>query len=144
MNIELNKLFEKNFLVEKQHSAKNMKSGDLEVLATPSLVAFMEEASKEYLNTFLEDGYGSVGINININHIAPTLIGKTILVKGCIKEIIREKIIIFSSILPCLYLLYNLKIYMKHDFFMLHIIIHLFRLLHFFQFSSYSIYFIDI
>ncbi|AXI27078.1 MULTISPECIES: thioesterase family protein [Gemella] len=96
MNIELNKLFEKNFLVEKQHSAKNMKSGDLEVLATPSLVAFMEEASKEYLNTFLEDGYGSVGINININHIAPTLIGKTILVKGCIKEIIREKIIIFS------------------------------------------------
>ncbi|ERK59616.1 hypothetical protein HMPREF1983_00448 [Gemella bergeri ATCC 700627] len=96
MNIKLNKLFEKNFLVEKQHSAKNMKSGDLEVLATPSLVAFMEQVSKEYLNTFLEDGCGSVGINININHIAPTLIGKTVLVKGCVKEIIKEKIIIFS------------------------------------------------
>ena len=96
MNIEINKEFNKTYLVKENNTAKNMGSGDLDVLATPSLVAFMENAAKEYLNTFLPEALGSVGSNININHIAPTLVGKEITVQGKITEIIKEKIIIFS------------------------------------------------
>lgn len=96
MNIEINKEFNKTYLVQENNTAKNMGSGDLDVLATPSLVAFMENAAKEYLNTFLPEELGSVGSNININHIAPTLVGKEITVQGKITEIIKEKIIIFS------------------------------------------------
>ena len=96
MNIEINKEFKKTYLVQESNTAKNMGSGDLEVFATPSLVAFMENAAKEYLNTFLPEELGSVGSNININHIAPTLVGKEITVQGKITEIIKEKIIIFS------------------------------------------------
>ncbi|WP_448904708.1 thioesterase family protein [Gemella sp.] len=96
MNIEINKEFNKTYLVKENNTAKNMGSGDLDVLATPSLVAFMENAAKEYLNTFLPEELGSVGSNININHIAPTLVGKEIKVQGKITEIIKEKIIIFS------------------------------------------------
>ena len=96
MNIEINKEFKQNYLVQNNNTAKYMGSGDLEVLATPSLVAFMENAAKNYLNIFLTDELGSVGSNININHLAPTLIGKEITVQGKITEIIKEKIIIFS------------------------------------------------
>ena len=96
MNIEINKEFKQNYLVQDNNTAKFMGSGDLVVLATPSLVAFMENAAKEYLNTFLPEELGSVGSNININHIAPTLVGKEITVQGKITEIIKEKIIIFS------------------------------------------------
>ena len=96
MNIEINKEFNKTYLVKENNTAKNMGSGDLDVLATPSLVAFMENTAKEYLNTFLPEELGSVGSNININHIAPTLVGKEITVQGKITEIIKEKIIIFS------------------------------------------------
>ncbi|MGX7078904.1 thioesterase family protein [Gemella parahaemolysans] len=96
MNIEINKEFKENYLVQENNTAKNMGSGDLDVLATPSLVAFMENAAKNYLNIFLTDELGSVGSNININHLAPTLIGKEITVQGKITEIIKEKIIIFS------------------------------------------------
>ena len=96
MNIEINKEFNKTYLVKENNTAKNMGSGDLDVLATPSLVAFMENAAKEYLNTFLPKELGSVGSNININHLAPTLVGKEITVQGKITEIIKEKIIIFS------------------------------------------------
>ena len=96
MNIEINKEFKQNYLVQNNNTAKFMGSGDLEVLATPSLVAFMENAAKNYLNTFLSDELGSVGSNININHLAPTLVGKKITVHGKITEIIKEKIIIFS------------------------------------------------
>ena len=96
MNIEINKEFKENYLVQENNTAKNMGSGDLDVLATPSLVAFMENAAKNYLNIFLTDELGSVGSNININHLAPTLVGKEITVQGKITEIIKEKIIIFS------------------------------------------------
>ena len=96
INIEINKEFKKTYLVQENNTAISMGSGDLEVFATPSLVAFMENAAKEYLNTFLPEELGSVGSNININHIAPTLVGKEITVQGKITEIIKEKIIIFS------------------------------------------------
>ena len=96
MNIELNEIFEEKYLVSDENSAKNMGSGDLEVLATPSLVAFMENAAKNHLNTFLTADYGSVGSNININHVSPTLIGKKITIKGKITQVIKDKIIIFS------------------------------------------------
>ena len=96
MNIEINTEFKQNYTVVENNTAKNMGSGDLDVLATPSLVAFMENAAKEYLNTFLPEELGSVGSNININHLAPTLVGKEITVQGKITEIIKEKIIIFS------------------------------------------------
>ena len=96
MNIQLDKVFEESYVVKNENSAENMGSGDLAVLSTPSLVAFMENAAKNYLNKFLPEELGSVGSNININHIAPTLIGKSITVRGKITEVIKEKKIKFS------------------------------------------------
>lgn len=96
MNIELNKQFSQQYTVTENNTAKFMGSGDLDVLATPSLVAFMENAAKNYLNSFLTEDLGSVGSNININHIAPTLVGKKIIITGKITQVIKDKIIIFS------------------------------------------------
>ena len=96
MNIEVNKVFEGKYTILEENSAKNMGSGDLDVLSTPSLVAFMENAAKIYLNNFLPQELGSVGSNININHLAPTLIGNTITITGKVTEIIKDKIINFS------------------------------------------------
>ena len=95
MNIELNKTFEENFVVCTKDSAKEMGSGDLLILSTPSLVAFMEESCKNYLNTFLEDGFGSVGSNINIDHLLPTALEKTVTIKGSVAEVIKDKIVKF-------------------------------------------------
>ena len=96
MNIQLDKVFEESYVIKNENSAENMGSGDLAVLSTPSLVAFMENAAKNYLNKFLPEEMGSVGSNININHIAPTLIGNSITVRGKMTEVIKEKIIKFS------------------------------------------------
>lgn len=96
MNIKLNQNFEKIFTANINNSAKFIGSGDLEVLATPSLVAFFEIAANEYLKNFLTNGNGSVGSNININHLAPSKIGSTIIVKGIIENVIDEKAVIFK------------------------------------------------
>lgn len=85
----------KEFLVLDKHSAKNMGSGDLDVLSTPMLVAFMEESSKELLNKYLSKEQGSVGSNININHISPTKIGEKITVHTKIIENKNDKFIKF-------------------------------------------------
>ena len=96
MKIQINKQFKQNYVVSEYNTAKYMGSGDLNVLATPSLVSFMENAAKTFLNSFLTKDLGSVGSNININHIAPTLVNKEITILGEITEIIKDKIIIFN------------------------------------------------
>lgn len=96
--MEINKKLTKQFIVKKEHSAKNIGSGDLEVLATPMLVAYMEETARDLLNETLSKELGSVGSNINIDHLAPSKIGTTIEITATITEIIKEKIIKLSIV----------------------------------------------
>ncbi len=50
-------------------------SGDVPVLATPRLVALLEEASLDALAGRLDDGQTTVGMRIQIDHLAPTGVG---------------------------------------------------------------------
>ncbi len=60
------KLIEIERIVEEKHLAVNMKSGSLEVLATPQMIAWMEEAACLCLE--LEEGYTSVGTLMQVSH----------------------------------------------------------------------------
>ncbi len=64
-----------SFIVEKQHSAIFMGSGTRNVLATPALVAFLEAASQEALNAYLEENYQTVGTYLELSHHGATPIG---------------------------------------------------------------------
>lgn len=48
-------MFKKDFHVKVEHSAREMGSGDLDVLSTPSLIAFMEFTAKEAVHDRLTD-----------------------------------------------------------------------------------------
>lgn len=91
-----NKKYEKNFIVKKEHIAKYVGSGDLEVLSTPMLVAYMEESCNIFLNNYLEENYGSVGSNININHLSPSKINSKIKIVIEITDIKKEKFVYFD------------------------------------------------
>ncbi len=56
--------------VEAQNLAMVMGSGDLPVLATPQMIAWMEEASCNIAET--KEGYTTVGISMNVTHDAPS------------------------------------------------------------------------
>lgn len=56
--------------VEAENLAMVMKSGDLPVLATPQMIAWMEEASCKIAQT--KEGYTTVGISMNVSHDAPS------------------------------------------------------------------------
>ena len=65
-------------IVTQQQSACLMGSGALDVLATPAMIALMENAAMNAIQKALPDGCGSVGIAINVSHTRATAIGKII------------------------------------------------------------------
>lgn len=89
-------MLEKVFLVENKHSAIQMGSGDLEVLSTPSMIAFMENVAKELVEVKLEPGETTVGIDLNVEHLKATAIGKKVRVQANLTE--QKKSILFYEI----------------------------------------------
>lgn len=65
----------KEITVTKELTAISVGSGDLEVYATPAMIALMEGTASESVKAELEEGQGSVGTSIAIKHFAATPIG---------------------------------------------------------------------
>ena len=63
-------------IVEKQNLASVMKSGSLDVLATPQMIAWMEEAACLCLE--LDPGSTSVGTLMNVSHDMASPLGAEI------------------------------------------------------------------
>jgi predicted thioesterase len=61
--------------VEERHSASHVGSGSVKVLATPWMIAFMENTARKMMGDVLPEGYSSVGIRVDVRHLAPTPVG---------------------------------------------------------------------
>lgn len=59
-------------------TAQSMGSGSLPVFATPALIALMESAASAALKSSLPPDQTSVGISVNIRHLAATALAKTV------------------------------------------------------------------
>lgn len=64
--------------VAEQHLARSVGSGDLAVLATPMMVALMENAAMLCAGTELAEGETTVGSHIDVSHMKPTPLGATV------------------------------------------------------------------
>jgi len=65
-------------IVTDEVTASKMKSGSLAVLATPYMVALMEQAAAELCEKFTQEGISTVGTALNIKHFAPTPVGSEV------------------------------------------------------------------
>lgn len=80
-------------VVNESNIAKTLRSGELKVYATPAMVALMEEAAYKSIQDELEEGKGSVGILMNIKHLASTPIGMEVIAKSELIEIDRKRMV---------------------------------------------------
>jgi enoyl-CoA hydratase/carnithine racemase/predicted thioesterase len=48
------------------------------VFSTPAMILLMERAARETLRPFLEDGEESVGVEVHVEHVAPSVPGATV------------------------------------------------------------------
>lgn len=62
-------------------SAAHLGSGTVGVYATPAMVALIEQTCQKLVQPLLPDGQTTVGIGMQIRHLAPTPIGSTVRVK---------------------------------------------------------------
>lgn len=76
-NIECNYTFK----VGEEHTAKHIGSGTVEVLSTPSMIAFMEQASLQCVQKHLPKGYTTVGTRVDVKHLKPVPKGAEVMVK---------------------------------------------------------------
>lgn len=68
----------KTFVVEQKNSAKEVGSGSLDVLATPIMIAWMENTAATLASEEMGEGETSVGISLNVQHTKASAIGETI------------------------------------------------------------------
>ena len=62
-------------VVGAQHTAPHIGSGRVHVLATPVMVNLMEAAALQAVEGLLPPGYQTVGIHLDITHVAATPVG---------------------------------------------------------------------
>ena len=74
-------------LVTKEESASELGSGTLEVFGTPAMALLVEQLCLEMVEGFLEEGQTTVGVDIKVQHLAPTPIGDSVHVKAEILEV---------------------------------------------------------
>jgi predicted thioesterase len=66
---------EVNLRVAEEHTASHLGSGAVQVLASPQLVLLMERASVAAVDHLLPQGYRTVGVRLDVQHLAPTPVG---------------------------------------------------------------------
>ena len=69
-----------------------MGSGDLPVLATPAMMALMENAAMLAVAPHLPEGSTTVGGHISASHIKPTPIGETVTATATVVKVDGKKI----------------------------------------------------
>lgn len=74
-------------VVTEKETAKALKSGTMDVLATPAMIALMEETAWKSVAPDLEDGCATVGISLNVKHLSATPVGMKVFCKTNLVEI---------------------------------------------------------
>ena len=66
------------FIVAQEHVIDFASGGMPAVLSTPRLIGLIERTARESLYPFLEDDERTVGVEIEVRHLAPTPLGEQV------------------------------------------------------------------
>ena len=72
--------------------ATRLGSGSVAVYATPAMIALMESAAVAALESLLPEGQASVGIALDVRHLAATRPGQRVRARAEVTEVDRRKV----------------------------------------------------
>ena len=84
---------EANMVVRRDNTARHLGSGGVEVLATPEMVRLMEKASVAAVDHLLDDGYVTVGVQVDVRHLSPTPTGMRVDASAVLQSVDRKKLV---------------------------------------------------
>lgn len=76
--------------VTNENTADHLGSGDLQVYGTPAMIALMESTALESVEPYLESGTTTVGVHLDVEHLAPSPLGMKIYCESTLIEIDRR------------------------------------------------------
>ena len=79
-----------NYATTLEMRARQLKT---DVFPTPAMIGLMERTCVELTEPYLDDGEQTVGIHVDVYHLAPTKIGQSVTVTAELLEIKNKKIL---------------------------------------------------
>lgn len=79
--------------VTDENTAAALGSGTLRVFSTPAMIALMEKTAWESVAPYLAEGESTVGISLNVKHLAATPVGDTVTCESELAEIDRRRLV---------------------------------------------------
>jgi fluoroacetyl-CoA thioesterase len=68
-------------------------SGEVPVLGTPRVVALVEEAAVKALENRLDPGTTSVGMRVQLDHLAPTAVGHKVRAEATLRDVEGRRLV---------------------------------------------------
>jgi predicted thioesterase len=78
-------------------TARAMGTGEVEVLSTPRLIALCEEACCRALAGALEPPKTSVGVRVQLDHLAPVRVGATVAAEATLERVEGRRLVFAVS-----------------------------------------------
>jgi fluoroacetyl-CoA thioesterase len=78
---------EAEMVVGEADTARALRSGTVEVLGTPRLIALCEEASCRAISPALADGATTVGMKVGLDHLQPSPIGERVVAEAVLSKV---------------------------------------------------------
>lgn len=79
-------------------TAVALRSGDVVVLGTPRVVALVEEACCRALEGNLDNGQTTVGMRVELSHLIPVMVGKTIKAEATLERVEGKRLTFTVSV----------------------------------------------
>lgn len=79
--------------VTKDKCAGALGSGELDVFATPAMIALMEETAWKSVVPYLEPGEGTVGTALDVRHVAATPVGLKVICETELTLVDRRRLV---------------------------------------------------
>ena len=79
-------------IVTENITAGALCSGSLPVFATPAMIAMMEETCFKSIHPMLEEGLGTVGTRLEVDHMSPTPVGMKVRCESILTEVNGRKL----------------------------------------------------
>ncbi|QUH24856.1 thioesterase family protein [Serpentinicella alkaliphila] len=92
-NLQTGMKAEVEITVEMKDTALAFGSGGVKVLGTPIMIGLMENASLKAVDPHLPEGFATVGIDLDVKHIASTPIGMKAYAKAELIKIEGKKLL---------------------------------------------------
>jgi fluoroacetyl-CoA thioesterase len=74
-------------VVGEEHTAPSIGSGKVRVLATPVMINLIEAASLKAIEHLLEAGTQSLGIHLDVHHVAATPVGMKVVASAVVTRV---------------------------------------------------------